>query len=79
MVESAAVQRTIEAVWRIESAKLIARLARVVATWASLRISHRTAHDADGDIHEAIDDDVGDDLLRVIPDRVPRTHVGPRY
>jgi RNA polymerase sigma factor (sigma-70 family) len=110
---------TIEAVWRIESAKLIARLARLVGdvglaedlaqdafvsaleqwpesgipnnpgAWLMAAAKHRAvdqlrrretferkqpeivgeieaARDAGRDIHDAIDDDVGDDLLRLI-------------
>jgi RNA polymerase sigma factor (sigma-70 family) len=119
VTDSIAVQRTIEAVWRIESAKLIARLARLVGdvglaedlaqdafvsaleqwpesgipgnpgAWLMAAAKNRAvdqlrrretfarkepeivgeieaSRDASGDIHDAIDDDIGDDLLRLV-------------
>jgi predicted RNA polymerase sigma factor len=51
-----AVHRTIDAVFRIESARLIAGLARVV----------RDVGLAEDLAQEALDDDVGDDLLRLM-------------
>ncbi|MGH7639058.1 MAG: RNA polymerase sigma factor [Gemmatimonadaceae bacterium] len=118
MAESAAVQRTIEAIWRIESARLIASVARLVrdvgvaedlaqdafvaaleqwpesgvpdnpGAWLMAAAKRKAidhlrrrqtfdrketqivhdieSRDADADIHDTIDDDVGDDLLRLI-------------